>query len=84
MSTTDYPTRSAFKWFIDLQSRWEDNDAYGHINGFAHVHVLHISTRIAIAVCLGHISEHHGLARQRFTSVLKRPDTIKRSTFLSE
>ena len=32
MSTTDHPTRSAFKWFIDLQSRWEDNDAYGHIN----------------------------------------------------
>ncbi|MGB0551877.1 MAG: acyl-CoA thioesterase [Alphaproteobacteria bacterium] len=24
--------RSDFKWFIDLQSRWMDNDAYGHIN----------------------------------------------------
>lgn len=24
--------RADFKWFIDLPSRWEDNDAYGHIN----------------------------------------------------
>ena len=24
--------RLDFKWFIDLSSRWEDNDAYGHIN----------------------------------------------------
>tara|TARA_B100001123_G_scaffold373252_1_gene437713 strand:+ start:160 stop:591 length:432 start_codon:yes stop_codon:yes gene_type:complete len=24
--------RLDFKWFIDLPSRWEDNDAYGHIN----------------------------------------------------
>ena len=24
--------RLDFKWFIDLSSRWDDNDAYGHIN----------------------------------------------------
>jgi len=24
--------RSDFQWFIDLQSQWMDNDAYGHIN----------------------------------------------------
>ena len=32
MSRAKYSKRSEFKWFIDLQSRWEDNDAYGHIN----------------------------------------------------
>ncbi len=26
------PKRQDFRWFIDLPSRWEDNDAYGHIN----------------------------------------------------
>lgn len=24
--------RADFRWFIDLQSRWQDNDAYGHVN----------------------------------------------------
>ena len=32
MKKTVHLSRSAFRWFIDLQSRWEDNDAYGHIN----------------------------------------------------
>lgn len=32
MSSGDQSRRSEFKWFIDLQSRWMDNDAYGHIN----------------------------------------------------
>ena len=32
MSTGGQFSRSDFKWFIDLQSRWMDNDAYGHIN----------------------------------------------------
>jgi acyl-CoA thioester hydrolase len=25
-------SRPDFKWFIDLQSRWMDNDAWGHID----------------------------------------------------
>ncbi len=32
MSADGQFRRSDFKWFIDLQSRWMDNDAYGHIN----------------------------------------------------
>ena len=32
MSADGQFSRSDFKWFIDLQSRWMDNDAYGHIN----------------------------------------------------
>ena len=32
MSAGGQFSRSDFKWFIDLQSRWMDNDAYGHIN----------------------------------------------------
>lgn len=32
MTSGDHPQRAAFKWFIDLPSRWMDNDAYGHIN----------------------------------------------------
>ena len=32
MSRAKISRRPEFKWFIDLQSRWEDNDAYGHIN----------------------------------------------------
>ena len=32
MSESSPHRRDDFKWFIDLPSRWEDNDAYGHIN----------------------------------------------------
>ena len=32
MSESSSHRRDDFKWFIDLPSRWEDNDAYGHIN----------------------------------------------------
>ena len=32
MSAGGQFSRSDYKWFIDLQSRWMDNDAYGHIN----------------------------------------------------
>ena len=32
MSESNSLRRGDFKWFIDLPSRWEDNDAYGHIN----------------------------------------------------
>ena len=32
MSESSSQRRDDFKWFIDLPSRWEDNDAYGHIN----------------------------------------------------
>ena len=32
MSADGQFSRPDFKWFIDLQSRWMDNDAYGHIN----------------------------------------------------
>ena len=32
MSAGGQFSRTDFKWFIDLQSRWMDNDAYGHIN----------------------------------------------------
>ena len=32
MSESSSNRRDDFKWFIDLPSRWEDNDAYGHIN----------------------------------------------------
>ncbi|MFM2422577.1 MAG: hypothetical protein RL291_1107 [Pseudomonadota bacterium] len=24
--------RAAFRWFLDLQTRWGDNDVYGHMN----------------------------------------------------
>jgi acyl-CoA thioester hydrolase len=32
MSADGKFSRSDFQWFIDLQSQWMDNDAYGHIN----------------------------------------------------
>ena len=32
MSADGQFSRPDFKWFIDLQSRWMDNDAYGHTN----------------------------------------------------
>ena len=32
MSESSSHRRDDLKWFIDLPSRWEDNDAYGHIN----------------------------------------------------
>ncbi|HBS31006.1 MAG TPA: thioesterase, partial [Parvularcula sp.] len=29
-------TRSAYKHFLPLQTRWADNDVYGHINNVAY------------------------------------------------
>lgn len=26
------PTRDDFRWWVEIQTRWEDNDQYGHIN----------------------------------------------------
>ncbi|CAF1417783.1 unnamed protein product [Adineta ricciae] len=31
-SLSDYRDRSFYKYFIDIQTRWRDNDIYGHVN----------------------------------------------------
>ena len=29
---SDSPTRDQYSYFLPIQTRWMDNDAYGHIN----------------------------------------------------
>lgn len=36
MSRPPAPERSAFKTFVELQTRWADNDIYGHMNNVVH------------------------------------------------
>ncbi|UJR24673.1 hypothetical protein I4U23_006046 [Adineta vaga] len=31
-SLSEYRDRSLYKYFIDIQTRWRDNDIYGHVN----------------------------------------------------
>lgn len=33
---TDRPTRSAYKHILPIQTRWADNDVYGHVNNVAY------------------------------------------------
>ncbi|OCW58053.1 acyl-CoA thioesterase [Hoeflea olei] len=36
MTRTPPPLRAAFKAFLPLQTRWADNDLYGHMNNVVH------------------------------------------------
>lgn len=36
MSRQPPPDRSAFQAFMELQTRWSDNDVYGHMNNVVH------------------------------------------------
>ncbi|CAF4093440.1 unnamed protein product [Rotaria sordida] len=31
-SKSDFRNRSLYKYFVDIQTRWRDNDIYGHVN----------------------------------------------------
>jgi acyl-CoA thioester hydrolase len=33
---SDVPTRDQYAYFIPIQTRWMDNDAYGHVNNVAY------------------------------------------------
>ena len=37
MSRPARMNRSDFRWFCSVQSRWEDNDAYGHVNNVVYL-----------------------------------------------
>ncbi len=32
MAATDIPCRDDYRYFVDITSRWQDNDIYGHVN----------------------------------------------------
>ncbi|MFZ5756224.1 MAG: acyl-CoA thioesterase [Pseudomonadota bacterium] len=32
MANTDIPQRSDYRYFVDITTRWHDNDIYGHVN----------------------------------------------------
>lgn len=32
MAGTDIPTRDQYGYFVDITTRWQDNDIYGHVN----------------------------------------------------
>ena len=40
MSKSDPSHRSAYQTFQTLQTRWEDNDAYGHMNNIVHYSLI--------------------------------------------
>jgi acyl-CoA thioester hydrolase len=33
---SDVPARDQYAYFLDIQTRWMDNDAYGHVNNVAY------------------------------------------------
>lgn len=33
-------TRDQFKFFLDIQTRWADNDIYGHVNNVTYYSIL--------------------------------------------
>lgn len=32
MANTDIPLRDEYRYFVDITTRWQDNDIYGHVN----------------------------------------------------
>ncbi|MFZ5723338.1 MAG: acyl-CoA thioesterase [Pseudomonadota bacterium] len=32
MAAADIPTRDQYRYFVDITTRWQDNDVYGHVN----------------------------------------------------
>lgn len=32
MASTDIPLRDDYRYFVDITTRWQDNDIYGHVN----------------------------------------------------
>lgn len=34
--TPKHPCRDEYRWWIDIQTRWEDNDQYGHVNNIVY------------------------------------------------
>ncbi len=32
MAATDIPRRDDYRYFVDITTRWQDNDIYGHVN----------------------------------------------------
>lgn len=32
MAKTDIPLRDDYRYFVDITTRWQDNDIYGHVN----------------------------------------------------
>ena len=32
MAATDIPVRDDYRYFVDITTRWQDNDIYGHVN----------------------------------------------------
>lgn len=32
MAATDIPQRDDYRYFVDITTRWQDNDIYGHVN----------------------------------------------------
>jgi acyl-CoA thioester hydrolase len=45
MSRPSRPTRADYRWFVDLETRWMDNDLYGHVNNV--VYYSYFDTAIA-------------------------------------
>ena len=34
------PSRSAFRYFLSMQTRWKDNDSYGHVNNVVSYEIM--------------------------------------------
>ena len=54
-------TRSAYKHFLPLQTRWADNDVYGHVNNVAYYGYFDTIVN-AYLIHEGGLDIHHGAA----------------------
>ncbi len=53
------PARDTYRWFLPIQTRWIDNDVYGHVNNA--VYYAYFDTVInAYLIGVGALDIHHG------------------------
>ncbi len=76
------PTRDDFRWWIEIQTRWEDNDQYGHINNILYYSyfdtaanrflIQHGLLDTVLGDCIGVVAE----SRCRYYDSLSFPEPI--------
>jgi acyl-CoA thioester hydrolase len=46
MSKTPPQPRSAYRWWLPIQTRWNDNDSYGHVNNMVYYGYLDTAVNV--------------------------------------
>lgn len=79
----DRPTRSAFRHFVDIPTRWGDNDVYGHVNNVVYYSYFDTAVNRHL-IEAGGLDIHGGAAiglvvetRCQFHAALAFPDLVQ-------